>query len=214
MTVIWISDKKNENHIKRGIISNLNKLSNGRVRYNDDIIIELMGNVLQYFMDGKDYDPERGASFSTYIYDGIENCVKRYYTDLSNEYARMGQYDLEDSLSGKYSLDEYEDSAEEIEMICKALEYKRYKYGIDLFFMAYVGLRLRSGKARDYLLSLGINPKQLKKAKALKKDMQCRYFMMAVARNRIGVEILRKFVYGADLIDRTIGLSYEIIPEF
>lgn len=178
---------------------------------NEDIVDEIFNDVIQYFIDADDYNSDRGTKLKSYIFSGINICVKRYLTSMSKEFNRSYNGDIEElHLQSPMHLDDYTDSTEEIKSLCKALEFKRYKYGIDLFLVCYLGLKIKPSMVRFYLEEIGIPLKSIKKAKKAMRDESFINFVTSISRSDKGVQILRHFVYGADLIDKFIYQTMDI----
>ena len=170
--------------------------------YTEAVVQEVMDDVLQYFIDADDFDPEVGTKLQSYIYGGIHNGVMRYLSKLSEGYERFVSVEITDyMLGGKAHVDKYRDE-KEIDRLCKSLECRRYTYGIDLFMLSYIALKLKD-RARAYLIEIGIDSKDLKNAREMQKDEQ--YLgLLAVLQDSGADVVLRKYVYGANFLDRSI----------
>lgn len=116
----------------------------------DDIYEEL----IEYLHKGKDYDisyinSEDGTSMTleNYVNMCANYCIKRYFTRKYNENSKfVNIYSIGDmennncieNIMDLHTDEEYEKASLDIYSSLKSLEYKRYKYGCDIYLLMFI----------------------------------------------------------------------------
>ena len=229
-TVRYIAS--NRHKINRWLQRSLSRKSNRAIVVEYDYIIdELYSKLLEYFLDREDFDPDIGT-FEGYIISGIGYIVERHYSELSKSFEKMVSMDKQiensekdtretfgDTLWKQETLvdEEYRDNIKDIDSMCKCMEYRRYVYGVDLFLVSYIGAKIvevEEKQAEWYLDRLGISKESIQTAyKRLKRDEQYIQFIKLLSKDRRAVGVIRKYVYGAKLIDKILKLKHELIRQ-
>lgn len=193
---------------------------------------DVYSDVLIHMYKTADYDVNKAVvknasgnnylvTLEDYIFSNVKNCVLRYLEkeitlktlDISNETtSNNGEtLDLFNLVCDEKSVVEYEDILVDLKEHCREYESQRYKYGVDIYLLWFIGLSLIKNNAEekyDYILNvLGYSKKDLKEvfAEAIEDEMIKDF---AVGINKIGIDtsinILKDYIYSAKNILKAI----------
>lgn len=222
---------KNKERIQksiRGMIKNVNH----QLNYHD--VDDIYQNALQYLYRGYDYDIDKAYERSSskdapvtiegYVYTCIKYCVKRYSTE-SKRIEKHTIHDIYKDVNGKEAsiLDNVADRSTDqtfsrtnyvLNEICSDNEYKRYKFGIDLFTIFYIRLRLqivhKEDKFNSILNILNISNRDMQNmAEGMQKDGLDLEIAKAITQISLGeaIKIIGNYTYNVNRINELIALA-------
>lgn len=162
------------------------------------------------------------VSLEGYVHSCIKYCVIRYVTNTFSIDKNLVRETIKDEDGKELSLFDtipdkqecgYSDFGYQLDTICKAYESQRYSYGPDIFQIWFVRLQTIINEKTDrfdaILEVLGISKKDIASIKKTTNDDGA-MASIAKAITLIGVEdavdIIRKYTYSADRIQRVIEL--------
>lgn len=204
----------NANHIKSVIQKALNKRKFSGSRVSSAVVDEVYDSVMQNFEKAEDFDPERGCNIRNYINSGIENVVKRYYSEISNHYKRIDTDEEKKNKIPDKDIDDFNScEVSDMDTLCKSMLHKRYLYGTDIFLMSYLVIRLNYNKdlMNMCINQLNIDLPNKSDRRMFEKDDICRQFMFMLTKDVKNIEVLRKYIYGIEFIDKLFVLSYKMV---
>lgn len=195
----------------------------------DDIYSEF----LMYLHNCDDYNVSKACensngtgcvSFDAYLKICLKYCIIRYFSSLNKaESGRVRDYVSRDgkevsifeSIPDVRSSERMEESYYGLEEICQSSEYKRYRYGPDIYMIWFIRLLTCSTKDDLYktmLEVLGISKKELigitERSREEDDDIMPTFAKaIKLAGVDESIKILREYVYGAEIIESTV-LSY------
>lgn len=210
----------------RGIGKSLNKiLQKADI---EDIYME----ILDYLYTCDDYNISKACERSSnagvivslegYVHSCIKYCVIRYVTNMFNTEKSLVRDCIKDEEGKELSLFDtiqdtrdigFDDFGYQLDSICKAFESNRYQYGPDLFQIWFIRLQTiicnKSERYVDILTILGISKKDIN---TIEKETNYDSAMISIAKAitlidiEEAVEVIRKYTYSADKIQRVIEL--------
>lgn len=192
----------------------------------DDIYSEFM----MYLHNCDDYNVSKACensngngyvSFETYLKICLKYCIIRYCSNMNKaEFGRVRDYvdanekevSILDNVADTRSSERMEESCYDLEEICQSSEYKRYRYGPDIYMVWFIRLLTYSTKDDLYqtvLEVLGISKRDLlgitEKSKEESDDIMPTFAKaIKLAGMDKSIKILREYVYGADIIEKVI----------
>lgn len=231
-TIEYITNHQNK--IKRTIQSICKKLGYKIQKIEVD---DIYGKLVMFCHSSSDYsidkayasygEDERTTSFNGFMHKNIEYCIKRYVSERGEHEKRRAKNILNDENDKEISiLDHIEDKTaeermygsltEDLDSICKRLEWRRYMLGVDIFqvmFVKCIAVYYNKQQVADIILeTLGDARKDIKAACSQKGEAD----LMLVLATEISdtnlkdaIDILRKYTYGADKLEKAV-LEYEL----
>ena len=226
-TIDYVLDNKTKIHASiRGIAKSLNKI----LQRTDveDVYME----ILDYLYQSDDYNISKAyerssnagviVSLEGYVHSCVKYCVIRYVTNEFSIEKNLVRDQLKDDEGKELSLFDtipdtqetgYDDFGYNLESICKAFESQRYTYGPDLFQIWFIRLQTmlnnKNDRYKDILTILGVSKKDIA---IIEREANKEGAMISIAKaiTLIGVEeaveIIRKYTYSADKIQKVIEL--------
>lgn len=191
---------------------------------------DIYSSFLMYLYNCDDYNLDKACensngtgyvSFETYLKICLKYCIIRYFSNLNKaEFGRVRDYVSRDgkevsifeSIPDIRSSEQMEKSWYDLEEICQGSEYKRYRYGPDIYMVWFIRLLTYSAKEDLYktvLEVLGVGKRDLlgitEKSREDDDDIMLT-FATAVqfAGMDKSIKILREYVYGAEIIEKVI----------
>lgn len=227
---------ENEKRVRSIIRGSLRK----RLGYiNSSDVDEIYSDICIYFFRVDDYNISKATRIEVngkeeilpiegYIFKSIDFCVKRF---IHNKYSRESSLvssevkrsdgDIVDLLNtvidNKTDL-ELENIMVDLNQHCKHCESMRYKYGIDIFQVWFIGLltinkKLDSSCYDTIMNILGINKKDLRNIGIKShEDDTLLEFAMGISKHGVqeSIEIIKPYIYSADIIEETINNLGEV----
>lgn len=226
-TIDYVLSHKSKVHTAiRGIAKSLNKiLQKADV---EDVYME----ILDYLYTCDDYNISKACERSSnvgvivslegYVHSCIKFCVIRYVTNQFSADKLIVRETVSDNDGKEMSLFDtipdskdsgFNDFGYQLDTICKAYESHRYKYGSDIFQIWFVRLQTiiyeKSDRYKDILTVLGVSKKDIAN---IEKETDYEGAMVSIAKAvtlmgvENAVEIIRKYTYSADKIQRVVEL--------
>lgn len=210
----------------RGIAKSLNKML--QKTDVEDVYME----ILDYLYSSDDYNIskayERSSNVGTivslegYVHSCIKFCVIRYVTNSFSSEKNLVHESIKDEDGKELSLfdtipdssdSQYNDFCYQLDTICKAYESQRYQFGPDIFQIWFIRLQTminnKNDRYKEILSILGISKKDISLIEQ-KADTDGAMISIAKAVTLIGVDeavdIIRKYTYSADKIQKVIEL--------
>lgn len=224
---------ENESYIKNSIKNTINRKYKSLVGLDD--VGDIYSNSLIYLYNVKDYDINHAVvdkangeqyvvTLDDYVFSAVINSIKRYMTEkykikqleVPNEIKRADENEVNsilDLIAVEDKEMDYVGNLVDLKQHCKQNESQRYKYGIDIYQLWFVGLltiknNLKDGY-EDIMNILGYDKKTLKEIyKQLEESDDELVIDFALAINIAGIdesiEIIKEFVYSAKNIERAV----------
>lgn len=210
----------------RGIAKSLNKMM--QKTDVEDVYME----ILDYLYASDDYNISKAyerssnagsiVSLEGYVHSCIKFCVIRYVTNSFNNEKNLVRDTIKDEDGKELSLfdtipdtsdTKYSDFCYNLDTICKAYESQRYAFGPDIFQIWFIRLQTminnKNDRYKEILSILGISKKDISIIEQ-KADTDGAMISIAKAVTLIGVDdavdIIKKYTYSADKIQRVVEL--------
>lgn len=190
----------------------------------DDIYEEL----IEYLHKGKDYEigyinTEDGTAMTLegYVKMCVNNCIKRYFTNKYQEGNKIVNIhtigDMENSNNIENIMDketdlDYEKIILDINSCLKALEYKRYKYGFDLYLLMFIRY-ITLGNNELYNMACNILIGEIFNINDIERDIDFKEVIRVLA-NLSKVDVIKElsnYVYGCRDILHILEMKPEIL---
>lgn len=210
----------------RGIVKNINS------SLNHQDIDDIYQEVINYMYGCDDYDVykayERSSSgvivsLDGYVHSCIKFCVRRYATKSYNNDRNVvhdtireeggKELSIFDSIADKHTDEQFSSSSYNLEEACKDNEYKRYRFGVDIFMIFYIRLVLehqhKSDKYKEVLTIFGISSKDVDRAhREANRDGMALELAKGVSAVELdeAIRIIGNYTYSADKIVALINL--------
>lgn len=195
-----------------------------------DIYMELM----QYLYKSDDYNiskayfnssnPGMIVSLGGYIASCLKNTVRRYIHDKyrvdSNEIkdrviSKEGGKELLlfDTISDTRTENSFEKLEYDLDVLCEQYQSLRYEYGVDLYLIWYIKLRKANNECKndkDILEVIGIKKKDIQRINnEIREEGPIYSIARAISITGVNnaIDIIRKYVYGADNIDKIMDIK-------
>ncbi len=220
---------ENKKKIIQLIRSNTRGITNINAMDYEDIYSEF----LEYLYKSSDYDIQKATEYSSsgsmvtlegYVNNCVRYCIKRYITAAYRRDKVIvrepivddegKEKELLETLQDEKSSEEFENICYDVESYLNSIEYKRYRYGADIFLLLYVRiltLEMDNSKYRSILEVLGVPKKDLaeiEKKLTTDQDIMQAFKAVTLCDTEQAIEFLERKVYGAKQIRKTIkGLS-------
>lgn len=159
-----------------------------------------------------------------FVAKSVENCLRRYVSKRGRHEKNTISTFIYDSDGNETSTFDYipdikaeeriykTSEEEDLDTICSLNEYRRYAFGagIDIFLVLYIkifALNINKNGIADEIISImGENKRNVENLNNRKDDSLATELAKAVSRLELSsaLKIIRKYIYGADAIDKTI----------
>ncbi len=221
---------ENEKMIKKSISKSLGKRRMSSINSSD--IDDIYSEVLLYLYEVDDYNISKAVvetddgkkyiiPLEGYVFKSIEFCIKRYITKkfdreslIVNTEVRTPEdniLDILNTITDNKTDTDFEHVTVDLNQHCKECESIRYKYGVDIYQMWFIGLLVLDNKLEDDYFDimniLGISRRDLREiSKQAYEDDTLLEFAIGINKHGVkeSINILEQYVYSADQVKKAI----------